>query len=121
MIILLIIILTIISEVILFLIFSVIAKYYYKKNEINLGSLFKGLLERLFLVLFLYNDIPHALTVFSALKIATRLKHEEASEETQRFNNYYLIGNLISVSSSLFYLYLWRNATAIEKALYMPF
>lgn len=109
----------IISEIMLWFIFSVVAKYYYKKNEIDLGSLFKGLLERLFLVLFLYNDIPHALTIFSALKIATRLKHEETGEETQRFNNYYLIGNLISVSVSLFYMFLWKNAAAIDHALSM--
>jgi hypothetical protein len=106
-----------ISEILLWFIFSVVAKFYYKKTEIDLESLFKGCLERLFLALFLYNDLPHALTVFSALKIATRLKHEERQGETQRFNNYYLIGNLISVSMSLFYLYLWNHASDIDVAL----
>lgn len=106
-----------ICEILLWFIFSVVAKFYYKKTEIDLESLFKGCLERLFLALFLYNDLPHALTVFSALKIATRLKHEEKHEDTQRFNNYYLIGNLISVSMSLFYLYLWNHVREIDAAL----
>lgn len=109
--------LMVVCEILLWFIFSVVAKYYYKKNEIDLGSLLRGFLERLFLTLFLYNDIPHALTVFSALKIATRLKHEDEGNESQRFNNYYLIGNLISVSISLFYLYLWKNAETIDNTL----
>ena len=107
----------VICEILLWFIFSIVAKFYYKKTEIDVESLFKGCLERLFLVLFLYNDLPHALTVFSALKIATRLKHEEGSGETQRFNNYYLIGNLISVSMSLFYLFLWNHAVDIDAGL----
>ncbi len=107
----------VICEILLWFIFSVVAKYYYKKTEIDLESLFKGCLERLFLALFLYNDLPHALTVFSALKIATRLKHEERLEDTQRFNNYYLIGNLISVSMSLFYLFLWNHSGDIDAGL----
>jgi len=106
-----------ISEILLWFIFSIVAKFYYKKTEIDLESLFKGCLERLFLALFLYNDLPHALTVFSALKIATRLKHEERHEDTQRFNNYYLIGNLISVSMALFYLFIWNHASDIDSAL----
>jgi hypothetical protein len=42
-------------------------------------SIAKGIIERLFLFIALVNDLTSALTFFSALKLATRLKHEEAS------------------------------------------
>ena len=107
----------IICEIIIGFVFSVIAQKFYKKSEIDIKSIFKGFIERLFITLFLYNDLPHALTFFSALKLATRLKHDDASGETEKFNNYYLIGNLVSVSLALLYVYIWQNITEIENGL----
>lgn len=106
-----------ICELILGFIFALIAQEFYKKSEIDIKSIMKGFIERLFLTVFLFNNLPHALTFFSALKLATRLKHNEAPEHIEKFNNYYLIGNLISVTIALFYTYLWKHANDIDMAI----
>ncbi|QDW24996.1 hypothetical protein FFJ24_009315 [Pedobacter sp. KBS0701] len=80
-------------------------------------SISKGSIERLFLTIFMFNGIPHALTFFSALKLATRLKHDDKTGETEKFNSYYLIGNMVSVTVSLFYVYIWNHAADIENGL----
>jgi len=110
-------ILIIVSELILAFLFSLIAQQYYKKSEIDMKSISKGFIERLFLTIFMFNGIPHALTFFSALKLATRLKHDDKTGETEKFNSYYLIGNMVSVTVSLFYVYLWNHAVDIENGL----
>lgn len=76
-------ILIIISELVLAFLFSLIAQQYYKKSEIDMKSISKGFIERLFLTIFMFNGIPHALTFFSALKLATRLKHDDKIGETE--------------------------------------
>jgi hypothetical protein len=80
-------------------------------------SISKGFIERLFLTIFMFNGIPHALTFFSALKLATRLKHDDKTGEIEKFNSYYLIGNMVSVTVSLLYVYIWNHATDIEDGL----
>jgi hypothetical protein len=67
----------VISEIVLAFLFSTIAQILYKKIGLDFTSIFKGVIERLFLMFSLYNDYPHALTFFSAIKLASRLKHEE--------------------------------------------
>lgn len=104
----------IVCEIILAFLFALIAQQFYKKSEIDIRSILKGLIERLFLTLFLFNGIHHALTFFSALKLATRLKHHEANGEVGQYNNYYLLGNLVSVAVMLFYVCIWNHATDIE-------
>lgn len=60
----------------------------------------------------LISNYPHALTLFGALKLGTRLKHtentstDEGKKREETYNNYYLIGNLISVSLSIIYVQL---------------
>ncbi len=107
-----------ILEMILAFLFSLIAQSFYKKSEIDIKSIFKGFIERLFLTIFMFNDIPHALTFFSALKLATRLKHNEDNKsDTEKFNNYYLIGNLVSVTIALFYVWIWQHADSIDAGI----
>ena len=77
----------VITETILAFVFSVIAQIYYKKLGIDFKSIFKGLLERLFLIIAFIHDLTSALTFFSALKLATRLKHEEEKDEHNKFND----------------------------------
>lgn len=84
-----------ISEIVLGFLFSVIAQVFYQKTKIDFKSLLKGLVERMFLMIFLFSDYASALTFFSALKLATRLKHEEASSDSNKFNDYYLVGKPI--------------------------
>jgi len=105
---------TIVCEIILAFLFSLIAQKFYKRSQIDIKSIFKGFVERLFLTLFLFNDIPNALTFFSALKLATRLKHNEINLEIDRYNDYYLLGNLISVAIVLLYVCIWNHANDIE-------
>lgn len=100
----------IVSEIILGFIFSVIAQVFYKKVGIDFRSLFKGVVERAFLFVALANDYPHALTLFGALKVATRLKHASPNaDDEDSFNNFYLIGNFISVMVAIGYVYIYKG------------
>lgn len=76
-----------------------------KTNRLTTRSLLKGLLERAFLFLSLVNGFPHALTVFGALKIATRLR----DKDDRITNDYFLIGNLISLMLAIIYFLIWKN------------
>lgn len=61
-------------------------------------SVLKGLLERVFITFSLLVGYPQALTLFAALKIATRIK-----DESKISSDFYFIGNIISVSLALLY------------------
>jgi hypothetical protein len=89
--------------------FAVTAQLFYKKIGFDFKSIIKGVVERLFLLISLVNNYPHALTFFSALKLATRLKHNETPQTENKFNDYYLIGNLISVAVAIRYVYIYQN------------
>ena len=69
-----------------------------KKGSISFRSLLKGWVERAFLVFALVAGYPQALTLFAALKIATRIKDDQPIS-----NDFYLLGNLISVSLAILY------------------
>ena len=99
----------ILTEIILAFLFAIIAQVFYKKTGIDFKSIAKGIIERIFLSIALINDITSALTFFSALKLATRLKHEEAKEDHNKFNDYYLIGNLASVTVAIIYVLLYKD------------
>lgn len=91
--------------------------YYYltpksiRASELDHKSLLKGIVERLFLMVSLINDFPHALTLFGTLKLATRLKREgdNAKINESTFNDFYLMGNFISVIVAIFYTYLYTK------------
>jgi hypothetical protein len=55
-----------VSEIILAFVFLVIAQLVYKKMGFDFRSIFKGIVERIFLFISFYNGFPHALTFFSA-------------------------------------------------------
>ena len=58
----------------------------------------------------LVNGYTQTLTFFSALKLATRLKHSESeAAKENKFNDYYLIGNLASVAITIGYVYVYQN------------
>lgn len=104
-----------ISEVILAFAFAAIAQIYYKEIKgFEFKSIVKGIFERLFIAIALIHDLPHALTLFSALKLATRLKHSEPdSDHNNKFNDYYLMGNLASVIVAIFYTYAFKEFDTI--------
>ncbi|TZF81525.1 hypothetical protein FW774_18415 [Pedobacter sp. BS3] len=110
-----------VSEIILAFVFSAIAQIWYKKNGIDWRSVIKGVLERTFLMVALINSQTSALTFFSALKLATRLKHSETTDNKEnkreldnKFNDYYLIGNLLSVCVAIGYTHLYTEFDKIE-------
>lgn len=89
-------------EVAGFFIFILISKWNNndeEKNKINFRSVFKGILERIFITFTLLIGLPQALTVFAALKIATRIK-----DENKVSNDFYLVGNLLSIILALVYV-----------------
>jgi hypothetical protein len=62
----------------------------------------KGILERLLLIIGLMNGYPQVITAFAALKIGTRINDKEHKIS----NDYFLIGNLISLLAALGYVLL---------------
>lgn len=100
----------VVSEIVLAFAFSAITQLFYKKVGLDFKSILKGIFERIFLVVTLYFGYPHALTFFSAVKLGTRLKHEEKVDEDQnRFNDFYLFGNFISVIAAILYVQLIKH------------
>jgi hypothetical protein len=56
------------------------------------------------------NGYPHALTFFSALKLATRLKRKDLEEDLEnKYNDFYLVGNMISVMIAIGYVYAFQQ------------
>lgn len=102
-------IIILIAEIILAFAFSAISQIFYKKLGLDFKSISKGVFERLFLVVSLYYGYAHAITFFSAIKLATRLKHSEKNEADQnRFNDFYLFGNFASVIVAIIYVELLK-------------
>lgn len=99
----------IVCEIVIAFCFALTAQLFYKKIGLDIKSIVKGIIERLFLLISLVNNYPHALTFFSALKLATRLKHKESPGEENRFNDYYLIGNFVSVAVAMGYVSLYQR------------
>jgi hypothetical protein len=80
-------------------------------HKIDYKSLVKGAVERAFLTISLIHNYPHAMTLFGTLKLATRLKRDNEQDKSKEalFNDYYLIGNLISIIMAIFYVYLYKT------------
>ncbi len=102
------------TEVFIAFIFAVIAQVFYHTLGFNFKAIFKGMAERIFLFVMLVNGYTQALTFFSALKLATRLKHEEPKADLDGFNDYYLLGNLLSVLIAIGYVYAYQHFNAIH-------
>lgn len=102
-------------EIIIAVSFSVTSQLLYKKLGFDFKSIIKGIIERLFLVISLFNGYHHGLTFFSAIKVATRLRHSESDPLMEaKFNDYYLVGNLISVSFAIGYVLLLKHCDTIK-------
>lgn len=89
-------------EIVGFFIFLLISKWNNnggERNKIDFRSVLKGVLERIFITFTLLLGLPQALTVFAALKIATRIK-----DDNKVSNDFYLVGNLLSIIMALVYV-----------------
>lgn len=69
-------------------------------NDVTFEDFAKGVIERGVVAFGLYLGYPHVLTLFGAMKLGTRLKSEP---QTPEYNNFYLIGNLVSVLVAMIY------------------
>lgn len=94
--------LIILIELLSILFFWLLAKY--NKGSFGVNSVLKGVFERFFVAYSLYLGYPQVLTLFAALKIATRIK-----DESKISNDYYFIGNLISISLAIIYTELFKS------------
>jgi hypothetical protein len=83
------------GELLLHMLLFFIGKWIGKQNRdrITITSFLKGLIERAFVVVALRTEVASALTLLAALKIATRFK----DEENKVSNDFFLMGNLISI------------------------
>ena len=94
----------IVEEIAALLIFFIVRRVFSNKSEPEQKSrpiiltVLKGMLERLFIYIGLILGYPQCLTVFAALKIGTRL---EGAKSQHVSNDYFLVGNLISVLLAL--------------------
>lgn len=96
-----------VSELILFLVFKKIRKCYLGSSGTQ-RPMWNGVIERIFLYICLFSGVYHGLVLFGALKIGTRIK----SDEDKISNDYFLIGNMVSVGAVIlsFHLYkIWIN------------
>jgi len=85
-----------VSEILAYFIFKLV-RMKYLKNYGSRRPMWNGIIERLFVYLCLFSGVYHGLTLLGALKIGTRIK----VDENKVSNDYFLIGNLISVGLAL--------------------
>jgi len=74
------------------------------RDKITRASVLKGLIERAFVLITLWFNLASALTLLGALKIATRIKDEDKVS-----NDFFLLGNLISVLFGVLYFVILKN------------
>jgi len=84
------------GEIVCLLFFPILTHYLGPLNVSawNIKAILKGILERLVLFTALLHDYPQILIAFAAMKLGTRLHHEEGSDIS---NTYFLLGNLVSI------------------------
>ena len=82
-------------------------KYKMKKHEGEIiNPRFKGVIERLCLVIGISIGVPHVLVAYGALKIGTKLGGQPKNSEDKTKTEYYLIGNLVSIIIVFLIIYL---------------
>lgn len=75
------------------------------RDKLTFRTIFKGILERTFVVIVLWLEVASALTLLGALKIATRIKDDDDKVS----NDFFLAGNLISILFGFAYFFVLRN------------
>lgn len=104
----------ILSEAILFfLVFRILATMVFsakhqKEQPLSLIDFLKGAVERFVVAFALFHGMQQILTLFGAMKLGTRLKN---TDDDKGVNNFYLIGNMISVLVAIIYS-IWLSPQA---------
>ena len=80
-----------------------------RKRHVRVIEVFKGVLERFVVCVGLLMNYQGVLTLYAALKLGNRLRHEESKDDmsddqSNRITNYFLIGNLMSILLCLLYI-----------------
>jgi hypothetical protein len=70
------------------------------RSGVDIRDFSKGVLERIVLSYALAHSTPQILIFFGAMKLGTRLKDKT---EGDHYNDFFLIGNLVSVMLALLY------------------
>lgn len=100
--------------VLIFIFGEIFATIVFKIIQYSLGGNFnckidraviKGILERLFLFLALIHELPQALIAFAAIKIGARF----IEKESKISNDYYYIGNVVSLLLAILYFVIWNS------------
>jgi hypothetical protein len=105
------------EEIIALLIFYIVRKIFRETPDPDqkprpvVLTVLKGMLERLFIYVGLILDYPQCLTVFAALKIGTRLEDAKSKHIS---NDYFLVGNLISVLLALVACYIYSRSLLLS-------
>lgn len=86
------------------------------EQESEISPVLKGIIERLCLTLGLSLGFQSILVVFGALKIGTRLSPTNRKKVA---NDYFLLGNLISIMTSLLIYYTFSAHDLINLLLYL--
>ena len=84
------------GEIVGLILFPILTRHLGPQNGSawDIKAILKGILERLVLYTALLHDYPQMLIAFGAMKLGTRLHHEEGSDIS---NTYFLVGNLLSI------------------------
>lgn len=77
-----------------------------------INPIIKGIIERLTLYVGMIHGFPQIIIAFGAFKIATRL-HDHDKDDARISNDYFLVGNLISLLFVMFYAIIYNLLTAL--------
>jgi uncharacterized membrane protein len=82
--------------------FPILRRYFQPSGSFSWFSVGKGAFERLVLLTGMTMGMTSVLILFGALKIGTRISQKDAEQESQQVSNdYFLVGNLLSVLLTL--------------------
>lgn len=87
-------------ELVINLLFHLVSKRL-DSHENRSISIFKGILERLFLIIGLFAGYPQVIIAFGAIKIGTRFQ-----KNSKVSNDYFIIGNFISLLAAILFIHL---------------
>jgi hypothetical protein len=96
-----------VGELVFYLVFRLIGKWLnLSKTGTPRREMFKGVLERLVLSVGIAHGIITVIIAFGVLKVATKLSLSAAdhnADHVQNHNDYFLIGNLLSILFAVVY------------------
>lgn len=118
----------VVGEILFHLVFYLVVKLFSLTARPSLSGLevFKGILERLFVSVGVAHGVTTTVVAFAALKVATRLSvsvpnldskskiTDPQIKEVFKQNNYFLVGNLLSLSFALAYALIARVMGFVE-------